>query len=173
MIGITVFRDRMIKFSTLKHFWKHFAHGQVKKPFSVTRDDKDTDKDEALFNVAYNVTDNISSQAILQHNTIFNRYLPALLYLPSTTPFYASVSKGVANTIFNLWYGRSCYLNPLAPKADALPSEPSRWLITNLHQPIEGITWFGNAFGIEVCHMVGYESHDRAALPRQILARQK
>ena len=28
---------------------------------------------EALFNAAYNVTDNISSQAILQHNNIFNR----------------------------------------------------------------------------------------------------
>ena len=28
------------------------------------------------------------------------RYLPALLYLPSTTPFYGSVSKGAASTIF-------------------------------------------------------------------------
>ena len=37
---------------------------------------KDKDK-EALFNVAYNVTDNISSRAILRHNNIFNRYLPA------------------------------------------------------------------------------------------------
>ena len=38
--------------------------------------DKDKDK-EALFNVAYNVTDNISSRAILRHYNIFNRYLPA------------------------------------------------------------------------------------------------
>ena len=35
--------------------------------------DKDKDK-ETLFNVAYHVTDNISSWAILQHNSyIFNR----------------------------------------------------------------------------------------------------
>ena len=33
---------------------------------------------EALFNFAYNVTNNISSWAILQHNNSFNRYLPAL-----------------------------------------------------------------------------------------------
>ena len=53
------------------------------------------DKDkEALFNVAYNVTISISSRAILRQHNIFNRYLPILLYLPSTTPFYTSVSKG-------------------------------------------------------------------------------
>ena len=32
-------------------------------------------------------------------------YLPALLYLPSTTPFYACLSKGVASTILHLWLG--------------------------------------------------------------------
>ena len=43
--------------------------------------DKDKDK-EALFNVAYNVTDNISSWAILRHNNyIFNRYLPVFISL--------------------------------------------------------------------------------------------
>ena len=48
----------------------------------------------ALFNFAYNVTDNISSQAILRHNNyIFNRYLPALLYLPSTTPFMRASAR--------------------------------------------------------------------------------
>ena len=37
---------------------------------------------EALFNVAYNVTDNISSRAILRHNNyIFNRYLPVFISL--------------------------------------------------------------------------------------------
>ena len=37
---------------------------------------------EALFNVAYNVTDNISSWAILRHNNyIFNRYLPVFISL--------------------------------------------------------------------------------------------
>ena len=60
---------------------------------------EDNDK-EALIIVAYNLTDNINSQAILRHNNIFNRYLPALLYLPSTTSFYASVSKGAASTTF-------------------------------------------------------------------------
>ena len=29
MIGITVFSNKMIIFSTLKQFWKHFAHGQI------------------------------------------------------------------------------------------------------------------------------------------------
>ena len=35
MIGITVLSDTMIRFSTLKHFWKQFPHGQVKKAVSV------------------------------------------------------------------------------------------------------------------------------------------
>ena len=39
--GITVFSDTMIRFSTLKHFWKHFLNGQVKNVVSVTRDDAD------------------------------------------------------------------------------------------------------------------------------------
>ena len=89
---------------------------------------KDKDK-KALFNVAYNVTDNISSRAILQLNNIFNRYLPALLYLPSTTPLYASVSKGAASTIFYTFgMVRPCVSNPQppAPKADALPTELAR-----------------------------------------------
>ena len=34
MIGITVFSETMIRFSSLKHFW-------VKKWFPVTRDDTD------------------------------------------------------------------------------------------------------------------------------------
>ena len=47
--------------------------------FYITVKDKDK---EALFNVAYNVTDNISSRAILQHNNyIFNRYLPVFISL--------------------------------------------------------------------------------------------
>ena len=72
----------------------------VKDNHACTAIGKDKDK-EALFNVAYNVTDNISSRAILRHNNyIFNRYLPAFLYLPSTTPLYASISKGAASAIF-------------------------------------------------------------------------
>ena len=31
------------------------------------------------------------------YNHIFNRFLPAILYFPSKTPFYASVSKGAAS----------------------------------------------------------------------------
>ena len=91
----------------------------------------DKDKD-ALFNVAYNVTDNISSRAILRHKNIFNRYLPALLYLPSTTPLYASVSKGAASTTFYTFVmvrPRDSNLRPPAPKADALSTELSRrWM---------------------------------------------
>ena len=38
-----------------------------------------SDKDKvALFNVPYNVTDNISSQAILRHNNIFKQILNCL-----------------------------------------------------------------------------------------------
>ena len=82
---------------------------------------------EALFNFAYNVTDNISSQAILRHNNIFNRYLPALLYLPSTTPLYASISKGAASTIFYTF--GMVQPQPPAPKANTLPTELSRDLL--------------------------------------------
>ena len=31
MMGITVFRNRMTRFSTLKYVWLHFAYDQVKK----------------------------------------------------------------------------------------------------------------------------------------------
>ena len=41
MIGITVFSDMIIRFSKLKHFWKHFPHDQVKKAYSVTLNDTD------------------------------------------------------------------------------------------------------------------------------------
>ena len=58
--------------------------------FYYTTLDKDKD---ALFNVAYTVTDNISSRAILRHNNILNRYLPALFYLPSTIPFMRASAR--------------------------------------------------------------------------------
>ena len=55
--------------------------------------DSKLDKDkEAFFNVAYNVTDNNSSRVILRHNNIFNRYLPDLLYPPSTAPFMRALA---------------------------------------------------------------------------------
>ena len=43
-------------------------------------------------------------------------------YLPSTTPFYASVSKGAANTIFTplVWCGPDSNPRPPVPKANAL-----------------------------------------------------
>ena len=60
------------------------------------------------FNVAYNVTDNISSRAILRHNNIFNRYLPALLYLPSTTPFMRASARELLVPFFTplVWCSR-------------------------------------------------------------------
>ena len=57
-----------------------FAGGQIMAQYYMLMF-KDKDK-EALFNVAYNVTDNISSWAILRHNNyIFNRYLPVFISL--------------------------------------------------------------------------------------------
>ena len=51
------------------------------------------------------------------------KILPALFFLPSTSPFYASVSMGAVNTIFTLvvsWVW--CRFNPVAPtpKADTI-----------------------------------------------------
>ena len=86
----------------------------------------------------YNVTDNISSRAILRHNNIFNRYLPALFYLPSTTPLYVSVSKGAASTIFYTFVMvRPRDSNPRhpAPKVDTLPTELSRRSDMSLTRP--------------------------------------
>ena len=97
--------------------------------FQAHQKSKDKDKDkEALFNVAYSVTDNISSWAILRHNNyIFNRYLPFFISLAQ--PLYASVSKGAASTIFytfGMVRPRDSNPRPPAPKADALPTELSR-----------------------------------------------
>ena len=50
-------------------FTRRFNFDQSGSPLLYEYKDK-----EALFNVAYNVTDNISSRAILRHNNIFNRY---------------------------------------------------------------------------------------------------
>ena len=73
----------MIKQFQRKALWVR----QDSNPELLHNINEDKDK-EALSNVAYNVTDNISSRAILRHNNyIVNRHLPALLYLPSTTPF--------------------------------------------------------------------------------------
>ena len=85
-----------------------------------------SDKDkEALFNIAYNVTDNISSQATLRHNNIFNRCLPVLLYLPSTTPFLRASARELLVPFLHLWYGAAVGFErrPPAPNADALPTE--------------------------------------------------
>ena len=54
-----------------------------------------------------------SSRAILRHNNIFNRYLPALLYLSSTTPLYASVSKGAASLLVWCVHGIRTHNLPL------------------------------------------------------------
>ena len=81
------------------------------------------------------ITDNIISQTVLLHNNIFNRYLPALLYLPCTTLFYASVSKGAASTIFytfGMVRPRDSNPRPPALEAEALPTElPRRLNIAN------------------------------------------
>ena len=74
-------------------------------PLNAKKRDKDK---EALFNVAYIVTDNISSRAILRHNNyIFNRYLPALLYLPITTPFMRVSARELLVPFFTplVWCG--------------------------------------------------------------------
>ena len=78
------------------------------KRLGYVGDRLDKDK-EAFFNVAFNVTDNISSQAILRHNNyIFNRYLPALRHLPSTTPFLRASAMELLVPLFTplVWCGR-------------------------------------------------------------------
>ena len=66
--------------------------------------DKDKDK-EALFNVAYNVTDNISSRAILRHNNyIFNRYLPVFISLAQPL-FMRASARELLVPFLHLWYG--------------------------------------------------------------------
>ena len=62
------------------------------------------------------------------HNNIFNRYLPALLYLPSTTPFVRASARELLVPFFTpLVMVRPRDSNPQspAPKADALPTELS------------------------------------------------
>ena len=84
---------------------------------------------EALFKVAYNVTDNNSSRAILRHDNIFNRYLPALLYLPSTTPFMQASARELLVPFFThlVWCGRGIRTHDLPlRKADALLTQLSR-----------------------------------------------
>ena len=68
----------------------------------------------------------------MRYNNIFNRYLPDLLYLPSTAPLYASVSKGAASTIsytFGMVRLRNSNPRNPDPKADALPTELSRHIL--------------------------------------------
>ena len=74
---------------------------------------------EASFNVAYDVTYNNSSRAILQHRNIFNRYLPALLNLSSTIVFMRASARDLLVPLLHLCYGAET-------EAAALPTELSR-----------------------------------------------
>ena len=87
---------------------------------------KDKDK-EALFNVADNVTNNISSRAILRHNDIFNRYLPALLYLPITTPFMQASAREVLVPFLHLWYGAAAGFEPKTSRSES--GRSTNWAI--------------------------------------------
>ena len=119
---------QVITSNHIKRFKKEFRSKQTLKLCLVKCNlAKDKNK-EALFNVAYNVTDNISSCAILRHNNyISNRYLPVFIFLAQPL-FYASVSKGAASTIFHT-FGmvrlRDSNPRPPAPKANALPTKLS------------------------------------------------
>ena len=78
----------------------------LKRTVSMRRSPKDKDK-EALFNVAYNVTDNISSRAILGHNNISNRYLPVFISLAQPLFMRASARELLVPFFTPLvWCGR-------------------------------------------------------------------
>ena len=93
------------------------------------------DKDkEALFNVSlsWNKQHKLCRAFIATLQYIFNRYLPALLYLPSTTPFMRASARELLVPFFSplVWCGRDSNPPPPTLKADALPTELSgRWYI--------------------------------------------
>ena len=67
--------------------------------------------------------DNISSQDILRHNNIFNRYLPALPFLAQPLFMRASARELVVPFFTPLvWCSPNSNHTILAPKADALPT---------------------------------------------------
>ena len=71
-----------------------FLQKWSKLSWDYTCECKEGKKDDALLNVAYLKQANKAHvELLVLHYNIFNIYLPALLYLPSTTPVYASVSN--------------------------------------------------------------------------------
>ena len=85
---------------------------------------------EALLNVAYNVTGNISSRAILRHNNIFNSYLQALLYLLSTTPFMRGCERHQGSCLYHfkhLWYGAAAGFEPMTSRSES--GRSTNWAI--------------------------------------------
>ena len=69
MIGITVFSDRMIIFSALKHFLKHSAHDQVIEVVLVTCDDAELSQLKELIHALFVQFDlvSVSSTRCLAH----------------------------------------------------------------------------------------------------------
>ena len=87
----------------------------------MDKEDKDKDK-EALFNVAYNVIDNISSRAILRHNNyIFNRYLPVFISLAQPLFMRASARELLVPFFTPLvWCGRGIRTHDLPLRKQTL-----------------------------------------------------
>ena len=125
-ITCTLFSDRMIRFSTLKQFWKHFTHGQVKKPFQWHVMTKikimkpyltsTTFAHEVLCNITLSLTDT---------------YLPYSIFLAQPL-FMQAPGRELLILFYTFGMVRQCYSNPRPPalKVDALPTELSRRLIT-------------------------------------------
>ena len=86
-------------------FFLLYCHSPLKKPY--------------LFNVAYNVTDNISSRAILRHNNyIFNRYLPVFISLAQPL-FMRASARELLVPFLHLWYGAATGFEPTTSRSES------------------------------------------------------
>ena len=89
--------------------------------------DKEDKVKEALFNVAYNVTDNISSRAILRHNNyIFNRYLPVFISLAQPL-FMRASARELLVPFLHLWYGAAAGFEPSTSRSES--GRSTNWAI--------------------------------------------
>ena len=74
----------------------------------------------------------LSSWAILRYNNyIFNRYLPALLYLPRTTLFCERQQKGAATIFLHVWYGAAAEFEHTTSRSENRRS--TNWAIDVVH----------------------------------------
>ena len=117
--------------------------------------DKDKDK-EALFNVAYNVTDNISHELFCDITiSLTDTDLPYSIFLAQTL-FMRSSARVLLEPFFHLWYGGAAEIEPTTSRSESRRS--TNWAIKAYLYSMQGQCWDPSAFPCRVQQIKQYKA---------------